>query len=131
MNVAVGNPFGYSDAVWSRFVSSPGAGTLPPELAGWRQATARSRAADIELELTLAVAADGGVAAAFRAHGCPTTIAVGQWLVERAQALPWSEFAALRAADMVAALEIAPHRLHCALLGEDVIAALAKPLLTR
>lgn len=125
MSRAASNPFGYSDAVWSRFVSCPAAGSLPAALAGRRLGTARSRAADIELELSLALAGGTVVAAAFRAHGCPTTIAVGQWLAERALQLPMAEFCALRAADIASALEIAPHRLHCALLAEDVIAAVA------
>lgn len=113
------NPFGYSAAIWRRFNATPGAGTLANACVG----RARSRAAELELELYLAVDSGQIGAARFQALGCPTTIAVGQWLTEWLPGHSLDEAGRLGSRDIVAALEIRDDRLHCALLGEDALRA--------
>ena len=116
------NPFGYSEPVWRLFTEAPRAGTLegPRVRTGFAETKAnRSR-------LQLQVRLDGSRVedAQFLAYGCPTAIAVGAWLAERAVGAPLAELAAIRAAEIRQALEIPEDRLHCALLGEDAIKSL-------
>lgn len=123
------NPFGYSDAVWQRFNTCPAAGRLATTGPGrLHTAQLRSRAADLELRLELRVEAGQVTEAAFLALGCPTTVATGQWLAEFVAGKPVQALRGLRASDIVAALAIREDRLHCALLGEDVLAAALKDL---
>ena len=122
------NPFGYSDAIWQRFNDTPAAGALVADQGEGRLCVARvrSKAADLELMLSLRSVDGRIVDARFLALGCPTTIAVGQWLCETLPGLGCEEARALRAPQLIAALEIADNRLHCALLGEDAVAAALK-----
>ena len=115
------NVYGYAPPVWLRFESPSLAGRL--EGAGVVSAQAGSPAARSVLRLSVRMA-DGRVEAArFQAFGCPTAIAVGQWLAEQVQtvglAAPLPDAAQIRAA-----LEIGEDRAHCALMGEDVVRAL-------
>jgi NifU-like protein involved in Fe-S cluster formation len=123
------NAFGYSDAVWDRFGQPAHAGRLEPG-PGVFSARAGTAAARSLLELSLRV--QGGMIeqARFRAYGCPSAIAVGEWLaeqlagkaVEALRANPWN------AAAIRQALNLAEDRAHCALMGEDVLSALLKQM---
>ena len=117
------NPFGYSDAVWRLFRETPRAGTLDGQpLTG--SADTRAGSGRLRLQVRL----DGGTVgdARFQAYGCPTTIAVGAWLAERALGRTLADLAALRAADIRQALEIPEDKLHCALMGEDAVKSLCR-----
>lgn len=115
------NPFGYPERVWRLFCETPRAGTLDgPVVAG----TATTRAGSGRLRLQVRLEGVRVADARFQAYGCPTTIAVGAWLAEHAAGRPLAELAGLRAADIRQALEIPEDKLHCALMGEDVIKSL-------
>lgn len=119
------NPYGYPEPVWRLFRETPRAGTLEaPALTG----TATTRAGSGRLRLQVRLDAGRIGDARFQAYGCPTTIAVGAWLAERAVGLTPAELGALRAADIRQALEIPEDRLHCALMGEDTVKSLLERL---
>ncbi|MDN5873376.1 MAG: iron-sulfur cluster assembly scaffold protein, partial [Sinobacteraceae bacterium] len=87
-------------------------------------AEARSMAARAVLALS-AQRVEGRLATIrFQALGDPAVIAVGQWLCEYCQGRKLTELSSLAAADISSALDIREDRLHCALLGEDALAAL-------
>lgn len=115
------NPYGYPPEVWRLFRETPRAGTLE---APARTGTATTRASSGRLRLQLRLDGDRVADARFQAYGCPTTIAVGAWLAERAVGRPLADLAALRAADIRQALEIPEDKLHCALMGEDAVRSL-------
>jgi NifU-like protein involved in Fe-S cluster formation len=117
------NPFGYSEPVWRLFRETPRAGVIEgPAVTG----SATTRAGSGRLRLQVRVESHQVSEARFQAYGCPTTIAVGAWLAERAMGRGLAELAALRAADIRQALEIPEDKLHCALLGEDAIKSLCR-----
>lgn len=116
MSESILNVFDYSPGVWTRFGQTPHAGRLTGPL---REAQAGSVAARSLLRLQVQ---DGK--ARFQAYGCPTAIAVGEWLCEQIEARGLAAAGALRAPDIRQALEIPEDRIHCALMGEDVLRAL-------
>lgn len=118
------NPFGYSDAVWRRFTEAPRAGLL--EGPGTRTGRAATPANRSRLQLQARISGGRIEDARFQAYGCPTAIAVGAWLAERAIGRSLDELAAIGAAEIRQALEIPDTRLHCALLGEDAIKSLVE-----
>ena len=121
------NVFGYSDAVWQRFVAPTHAGALSGVAV--KTAEAGSPAVKALLRLSARFEQERVVEAQFLAYGCPVTIAVGQWLAEQ---LTGQKLADLRltAADIRLALEIADDKTHCALMGEDVIRRLCEQVAT-
>ena len=54
------------------------------------------------------------------------TIAVGQWLAEQIEALPWPELAAIDAALIRQRLEINEDKAHCSFMGEDLLRELLR-----
>lgn len=117
------NPYGYPPEVWRLFRETPRAGTLDgPALTG----VAATRASSGRLRLQIRLDGAKVVDARFQAYGCPTTIAVGAWLAERAVGKSLTELAALRAGDIRQALEIPEDKLHCALMGEDTLKSLCR-----
>ena len=116
------NPFGYSEAVWRRFRDPSRAGTLEgPDTLTAEAGTPASRSR-VRLQVKMARERIGD--ARFQAYGCPTTIAVGAWLAERAVGSGVAELAGIDAKSIRKALEIPEDRTHCALLGEDVVKSL-------
>lgn len=116
------NPFGYSDAVWRLFNTAPRAGGLDgPGVVSVEAATPASRS---RLRLQVKMADTRISDARFQAYGCPTTIAVGAWLAERAVGRPVAELSGIDSKKIREALEIPEDRTHCALMGEDVIKSL-------
>jgi NifU-like protein involved in Fe-S cluster formation len=119
-------PFGYSGAVWSLFSRTPRAGTL--DGSGVLSVEAGTPASRSRLRLQVRMAPQRIDDARFQAYGCPTTIAVGAWLAERVAGAPVGELAGIDAKEIRQALEIPEDRLHCALLGEDLVKALRDQL---
>jgi iron-sulfur cluster assembly protein len=119
---SVTNPFGYPDAVWRLFNAAPRAGTLPAAEAIVGEATGRAGRARLRLHAVMAGSRISD--ARFQAYGCPTTIAVGAWLAEQAVGRTLAEFGGTGAVRIREALEIPEERIHCTLLGEDVVKSL-------
>jgi NifU-like protein involved in Fe-S cluster formation len=117
-----GNPFGYSETVWRLFNETPRAGAWDEHeaLTGVAATPANRSLLRLQVKMQGTRVSD----ARFQAYGCPTTIAVGAWLAERAVGRPLDELSAVRAGEIRKALEIPEDRTHCALLGEDAIKAL-------
>jgi len=124
---SLNNIFDYSPGVWSRFRQTPHAGRYAEDEVGVSGAQAGSVAARSLLRLQLKRRPQG-VSARFQAYGCPTAIAVGEWLCEQIEAQGLAALAGLRAPDIRQALEISEDRIHCALMGEDVLQALVKQI---
>lgn len=112
---------GYPPEVWRRFAAPAYAGGLAD--ADVRCGQAGTPGADAELELDLRLDADRIAAAAFRVHGCPSTVAAADWLCERIIGCAPAEAAAVTAADVEAALGLAPEKRFCGLLAVDALAA--------
>ena len=118
------NPFGYSDPVWRLFTLAPRSGALSgPQV---RTGTATTQVNNSRLQLTARVEGERIADVRFRAFGCPTAIAVGAWLAERAIGRSLDELAGIGAGEISQALEIPEARLHCALLGEDALKSLCR-----
>ena len=116
------NPFGYSEPVWRLFTQAPRSGALSgPQV---RTGTATTPVNNSRLQLTARMDGARVGDVRFRAYGCPTAIAVGAWLAERAVGRSLAELAAIDAAEIRQALEIPEDRIHCALLGEDALKSL-------
>ena len=114
------NVFAYADPIWLRFSQPSHVGGWP-EGAGVRSAQAGSRSAKFVLRLQVK-----GRQARFKAYGCPTAIAVGEWLCEQIEQNGLESMKAVSVEKIRAALEISEDKSHCALLGEDLIRALLK-----
>ena len=63
------------------------------------------------------------IAVRFKAYGPPGLIAAGSWLAEMIQDGSLENAEALTQHDVIAALELPPARIHCAMLAEDAIRA--------
>ena len=118
------NPFGYSEPVWRLFTKPPRIGALDGPHT--RTGVAATKASRGRLEMQVRLDGERIEDAQFRAYGCPTTIAVGAWLAEQAVGRSLDELSAIRALEIMQALEIPESRLHCALLGEDAIKSLCR-----
>jgi cysteine desulfurase len=119
-----GNAFGYAEPIWQRFSAPTHAGELQGE--GVLSAEAGSPAAKSQLRLQVKLGQGLVTEAAFRAYGCPTAIAVGEWLATGLVGKKPADWPQLTASKIRQALEIPDDRAHCALMGEDVVRALAK-----
>jgi NifU-like protein involved in Fe-S cluster formation len=119
------NVFGYPEPIWRRFRAPVHAGRIEPGARHF-DVQAGSPAARSLLRLQLAIAEDGRRHARFLAYGCPSAIAVGEWLASEIERLPPSAWPAISAADIREVLEIPEDRAHCALMGEDALRALSQ-----
>jgi NifU-like protein involved in Fe-S cluster formation len=121
------NTFDYRPAIWERFRAPRHAGRLAGDKT--ISAQAGSPAARSVLRVQLELGDGRGVRrAAFQAYGCPTAIAVGEWLSERLEIEPVAAWSAIDAQAIRNALEIPEDKAHCALMGEDVLRALAQQM---
>lgn len=111
----------YSAEVWRRFRAPGHAGVLNGPAT--RSGDARTPAAKAVLSLQLNMGGGRIQAARFQAHGCPSTIAAGDWLCEWLEGRTETEAAGLHAAQLVDALTLPPVRRHCAVLAEDALRA--------
>ena len=122
------NVFGYPAPVWRRFREPAHAGVLQgAQVIAARAGTPASRSL---VEVGLRLDGEQVVEARFQAYGCPTTIAVGEWLAEQAQGRTVEQVGKITAADIRAALEIPEERAHCAVLGEDILRSLLQQVST-
>lgn len=118
------NGFGYPQPVWEGLLDAGRyAGRLPADTAGLFELRATSRASGSTLCLQLQLDDSGRMVreARFQALGCPVGIAVGHWLTRRATGASLASLRGLDAATLRAALEIPEDKLHCALMGEDLL----------
>jgi NifU-like protein involved in Fe-S cluster formation len=121
------NVFGYPAPVWRRFREPAHAGAMVANGAPLLCARAGTPASRSLIELALRVDAAGRVTEArFQAYGCPTTIAVGEWLAEQAQGRTLAQWAEITASDIRGSLEIAEDRIHCAVMGEEIVRSMSK-----
>lgn len=121
------SPLGYPQPIWQRFREAPHAGSWPDDTEGVETALVDTRAASSRLRLQLRWQ-DGHVREArFQAYGCPTSIAVGSYVADWCLGRTRPELADLHASGIRKALEIPDDRTHCALMGEDVLKAFARP----
>lgn len=111
------NVFSYAAPLWRRFEKPAHAGGWP-EARDVRSGQAGSRSAKFVLRLQVK-----GKQARFKAYGCPTAIAVGEWLCEQIES---GGLRQILAAEIRSALEIPEDKSHCALLGEDAVRDLLK-----
>jgi NifU-like protein involved in Fe-S cluster formation len=118
------NVFGYAEPIWQRFSAPAHAGVL--EGAGILSAEAGSPAAKSLLRLQLRLGQGVVAQARFKAYGCPTAIAVGEWLAQWLTGKTPAQWQSLSVTEIRQALEIPDDRAHCAIMGEDVVRALAK-----
>lgn len=61
--------------------------------------------------------------ARFKAYGCVSTIAAGDWVAEWARGKTLVEARGLTAEQIAQALKLAPLKRHCALLAQDALCA--------
>ena len=121
------NVFNYPAPVWRRFREPAHAGVVAANGAPVIRARAGTPASKSLIELGLRVEASGTIAEArFQAYGCPTTIAVGEWLAEQAQGRTLAQWAEITAADIRGSLEITEDRAHVAVMGEDIVRSIQK-----
>ncbi|MFP5305335.1 MAG: aminotransferase class V-fold PLP-dependent enzyme [Gammaproteobacteria bacterium] len=116
------NAFGYPQPVWRRFSTLAHVGVVDDAV----RVRAHTPAARAELELSLRPGTPP--VARFRGHGCPVTLAVGEWLAETLEREGVSALGRLDAASIRASLEIPEDRAHCALMGEDLVRGLRQLL---
>ncbi|ROH89201.1 aminotransferase class V-fold PLP-dependent enzyme [Stagnimonas aquatica] len=117
------NVYDYPPAIWQHF-SSAGehAGCFPAGTPGLLSLRAENRAAASTLGLQLRLGEDGRVEEArFQALGCPVGIAVGSWLARQTLGQTPAALRALDVRQLRVALEIPEDKLHCALMGEDLL----------
>ncbi|TXH05295.1 MAG: hypothetical protein E6R07_05075 [Nevskiaceae bacterium] len=118
------NAYGYPGPIWARFSAPTHVGDLDRPQGRLLLVEVGSPSAKSLLRLQLDLV-DGGVAAArFKAYGCPTTIAVGEWLAAWLEHNTVARWPDLHAMQIREALEIPDDRAHCALMGEDAVRAL-------
>lgn len=114
---------GYPEQAWRRFTEPRHAGALGEAATG----RAQSPGGELVLELDVRVAAQTVVEAAFRAYGCPATVAAADWLCERIGNEDVAAAGAVEPQAIEAALELAPEQRVCCLVAVDALgAALAK-----
>ncbi|WP_020648572.1 iron-sulfur cluster assembly scaffold protein [Solimonas variicoloris] len=121
------NVYAYREPIWARFRAPRHGGRLPD---GGRllEAQAGSPAAHSVLRLQLGLDGTTVARVRFQAYGCPTAIAVGEWLAEQLEGQPLTRLAAIDAGAIRDALEIPEDKAHCALMGEDVLRALQQQM---
>lgn len=122
--VNASNGYGYSEPIWARFSAPAHVGDLDRPRGRLLQVEVGSPSAKSVLRLQLDLV-DGRVAVArFKAYGCPTTLAVGEWLTAWLEHNITARWPDLHAMQIREALEIPDDRAHCALMGEDAVRAL-------
>lgn len=117
------NPYGYAEPIWRHFAQPRHAGSFAPGTAGLVRGEAGSPAVRSLLRIELRFEAGRVAEARFKAYGCPTSIAVGDWIADWAVGRDVAALRGLDAAQLRATLEIPEDRAHCALMGEDALRA--------
>lgn len=116
------NVFAYPEPIWREFLDAGAYAGRLPEAADTLHLRTDDRASGSTLQLHLRVGPAGQVTEArFQALGCPVGIAVGHWLAREATGKPLAVLRRLAASQLRDALEIPEDKLHCALMGEDLL----------
>ncbi len=113
------NRSNYSPEVWARFSAPAQAGELADAVIG----EAGTPAARARLRIYLRTGNGRIAEARFKAYGCVSTIAAGDWVAEWARGKTPAEARGLNVEEMAAALQLAPVKRHCALLAQDALLA--------
>lgn len=111
----------YSSPVLERFTQLRGFGRLA-KVDQCLRVQDRARSTWIELDVGVAAEGQGGLVKV-RAVGCPTTLAVASLVTEILTGVAMDPSDGWDAARIQQVLEIPPQRLHCALIGEDLLRA--------
>lgn len=118
-------PTDYPAPVWARFQAPEHGGLADVDTVDAVSGEAENRAAGLHVRLWAWVDAAGVITVArFEALGCPTTLAVGDWLAAALHGRRMAERVDIDAPGIMAALEIPESHRHCALVGEDAVRAL-------
>ena len=120
VNIALGNVYGYSSAVWQRFCALSAVGHVRAGLSV--RVASRSDAA--WLSVSIEVVGGRLVTAVFSGQGCPVTLAAGQWFAEQLRHADVRVLSQNWVAAAVAALEITPEKAHCAVMIDDLARAM-------
>lgn len=107
--------------MWQRFREPAFAGVLEPP--GICTGAAQSPGGDLVVELDLRVRQNAITDAAFRAHGCPTTVAAADWLCAHVCGESVPTATAITAQDIEQALQLMPHKRGCCLVVIDAFGA--------
>lgn len=110
----------YSETVVGRFLAPAHAGDPP---RGTRVLEGRAAAGGMRLALYLELDAAGETIqrAAFRAHGCPSTVAAADWACEWLPGRTLKEVRGLNAVTIEEGAGLAPEKRNCGLLIEDAL----------
>lgn len=108
----------YNDAILKHFHESSHQGSLPEA-----SMTARvgSQTDGRILEMAITVEQDAIVAARFKAHGCPATIASAEWVATYLEGRSLQEVKNFQSAQLMASLQLPSHKHYCALMAEDLV----------
>jgi NifU-like protein involved in Fe-S cluster formation len=123
MNTLSDNAYGYAEPIWQHFSRPNHAGEFPRGTPGVKSGQAGSAAARSVLRLQLRFDNGHVAEARFKAYGCPTSIAVGEWIAAWSLGRDAASLSTLSAATLREILEIPEDRAHCALMGEDALRA--------
>ena len=121
----------YSDTVWRHFKRPFGVGEFAqntPDI-GFGQAGSVEQKALLRLQLR--VKHRRITDARFKAYGCGSVIACGSWLCQWLAGKTCDEAAALSNAEMASALELAPLKIHCAVVAERALRAAVTDYLSK
>lgn len=111
----------YSAEVLRRFESLPGAGPLPPGPGHCVEGSAGAEAEGIRVVFAARVEGDRLAALAFRAFGCPHTLAVCSMAVERLTGLPVRSLGCLDPLDLGRELGVPPAKSSRLLVIQDAL----------
>ena len=122
--VVLENVFDYSAPVWQRFLEPAHGGTFGSAVPGVTVGRAGTSAARHWLALEARWVQGRVAETRFSAYGCPTSIAVGDWIAQWSLGRSAQELRQLDASRIGTTLEIPEDRAHCGLMGEDALRAL-------
>lgn len=113
-----------SARVRAYFTSLPGAGTPPPDEAGWRTGRAGSEAAEAVVVVHLRLSPSGQLLALrYQAWGCPHVLATLAWLAEVWPGQPGSALPAGGPQGWARELDVPVEKLGRLLVIEDAVRA--------
>ncbi len=119
----------YSEALMAHFEHPRHVGQLDGEAANVGTGWAGTQETGGVLRMQLQAGEGGRISdVRFQAYGPPALIAAGSWMCEAILGRSLEEAQQIDYQAIVAALELPPARLHCALLTQDVVAAAIREL---
>ena len=111
----------YSDSVWDHFTRPRNSGVFAQQnsISGSAYIESNDKSAIIKLQIK--VDQQHIIDSRFQAFGCGSTIACGSWLSDWVIGKTLTEAKQLRNSDVIAALQLEPLKVHCAVLAEQVL----------